>query len=60
MTEEPLFRIEEEGTNGWFPPEDYDVMMSKEQCRTRYNQLLNDGYSPTRLRIVRDLSLIHI
>ena len=54
MTEEPLFRIEEEGTNGRFPPEDYDVMMSKEQCRARYNQLLNDGYSPTRLRIVRD------
>ena len=54
MIQEPLFRIEEEGTNGWFPPEDCDVMLTKEQCRERYNQLLNDGWAPDRLRIVRD------
>ena len=49
---EPLYRIEEEGTNGWFLVEDYEGL-SKEQTNHLYHELIRDGHNPKRLRIVR-------
>ena len=59
--EEPLYRIEEEGTSGWNLVDDQLVngvqqyrKLSKTVCSERLNALINEGYNPERLRIRRD------
>jgi len=49
---EPLYKIEEEGTNGWFLLENYQNL-TKEQCTETLKYLTNKGYNPNRSKIVR-------
>ena len=50
MEEQKRYRLEEEETAGWYVVID-DV--SEEQCKQRYNERLNEGINPQRLRITR-------
>lgn len=52
MSEEPLYDILEEATNGWYPLENYQNL-TKEKCKEVYDFLLLRGYNPNRLKIVR-------
>tara|TARA_A100001515_G_C4490933_1_gene183296 strand:+ start:122 stop:286 length:165 start_codon:yes stop_codon:yes gene_type:complete len=52
--EEKLYRIEELETTGWTLFNSTDVGMNKEQVTKRYNELLDEGISPSRLRIIRE------
>lgn len=49
---EPLYKIEEEGTNGWYLLDNYQNL-TKEKCFETWNYLLKEGYNPNRLKIVR-------
>ena len=49
---EPLYKIEHEGTNGWFLLEDYQDL-TKEKCTEIWKYLTSKGYNPNRLKIVR-------
>ena len=49
---DPTYRLEEEQTTGWYSVGDG---LSKEKCQELYDQKLNEGVSPTRLRIIRTL-----
>jgi len=49
---EPLYKIEEEGTNGWFLLEDYQNL-TKERCSEIWKNLIAEGYNPNRLKIIR-------
>ena len=49
---EPLYKIEEEGTDGWSLLENYQNL-TKEKCTESWKYLLNKGYNPNRLKIVR-------
>jgi hypothetical protein len=49
---EPLYKIEEEGTDGWYLLENYENL-TKDKCTETYNILLRNGYNPNRLKIVR-------
>ena len=40
---EPLYKIEEEGTNGWFLLENYENL-TKERCSELWSYLLKKGY----------------
>jgi|TARA_B100000902_G_C27000681_1_gene759706 hypothetical protein len=51
---EKLYRIEELETSGWTLVERDDVGLTQEQAKNRYDELLNEGLSPDRLRIVRE------
>ena len=53
---EPLYRIEEESTNGWHPPEETDVHLTKERAMERINELISEGYNPNRLRVLIEAS----
>jgi len=52
--EEKLYRIEELETSGWTLVNATDVGMNKEQATKRYNELLDEGIPPNRLRILRE------
>ena len=52
--EEKLYRIEELETSGWTLADPTDVGMNKEQATKRYNELLDEGIPPNRLRILRE------
>jgi len=53
-SKEPLYRIEELGTNGWGLYEDCNTL-TKDQCKEKYdNVIFRSGISPDRLRIVRE------
>ena len=49
---EPLYQIEEEGTDSWYVLENYQNL-TKEKCTEVFNLLLKKGYNPNRLKIVR-------
>lgn len=51
--EEQLYRIEEEGTNGWFQVDNHQGL-TKEQATQVLNQLFREGYNPQRLRVIRE------
>ena len=48
--EEARFTVQEEFTNGW-----HSVIENapKEQCKKKYEECLENGTSPDRLRIIR-------
>ena len=48
--EEKRYRLEEEQTTGWCSLADN---VSQEDCKRMYDQKLNEGVSPQRLRITR-------
>jgi uncharacterized protein (DUF433 family) len=52
--EEKLYRIEELETTGWTLLNSTDAGMNKDQVTKRYNELLDEGISPSRLRIIRE------
>ena len=45
-----LYRIEEECTTGW---EEYKTNLTKEQATEEYEFLINEGYAPSRIKIIR-------
>jgi hypothetical protein len=47
---EELYKLQEEGTSGWT---DITSPLTKEECKRHYEENLNDGTSPKRLKIVR-------
>lgn len=49
---EPLYQIEEQGTDGYYVVENYRNL-TKEKCSEIWNFLISDGYNPNRLKIVR-------
>lgn len=51
--EEQRYRIEEEGTNGWFLLENY-VNLTKPQATQILNQLFHQGHNPQHLRVIRE------
>ena len=51
---ETLYRIEELATTGWSLIEPEYKKLTKQQCIVILNRLMNEGYSPERLRAVRD------
>lgn len=48
-----LYRVEEEGTNGWFQVDDYQGL-TKEQATQVLNQLFQEGHNPEHIRVVRE------
>lgn len=52
MSEEPLYRLLEESTSGWFVVDDGDNL-TRDQCSNLYKILLSQGANPQRLKIVR-------
>ncbi len=53
MEEQKFYKLVEEGTNGWHPPTEADYRLTKDQVGARYNELVGDGVSPDRLKVVR-------
>lgn len=51
---EKLYRIEELETTGWTLIESTDTGLTQEKAKERYEYLLFKGYSPDRLRIIRE------
>lgn len=51
---EKLYRIEELETSGWTLVEKNDTGLTQDEARQRYNEILTDGISPDRVRIVRE------
>jgi hypothetical protein len=47
---EPLYKIQENATTGWT---DVTKPLIKEDCTIAYENLLNEGISPNRLKVVR-------
>ena len=55
QSKEPLYRIEEMGTNGWGIAEDTSHRLTKDQCKKMYDQIMyRSGIAPDRSRIVRE------
>ena len=54
VMEEKLYRIEELETTGWTLLNSTDAGMNKDQVTKRYNELLDEGIAPNRLRIIRE------
>ena len=52
MSEEPLYDLQEQLTNGWFTVNN-GRNLNKEQCTNLYNTLLLQGVNPSRIKIVR-------
>lgn len=52
-TMEKLYRIEELETSGWTLVESNDTGLTQDQVKYRYQEILDEGISPDRLRIVR-------
>jgi hypothetical protein len=50
---EKLYRIEELETSGWTLVESTDTGLTQDQAKCRYQEILDEGISPDRLRIVR-------
>ena len=50
--EETLYRIEEFCTTGW---EVVEGKLTREQAKTKLNELLNEGYNPNDLRATPDI-----
>ena len=45
-----LYKLEEEETIGWYVVEEN---LTQERCKELYDQKLNEGINPRRLRIIR-------
>mgnify|MGYP001200372721 FL=1 len=45
-----LYRIEEECTSGW---QEYKTNLTKEQTEAEYQFLINEGYPPSRIKVIR-------
>ena len=54
MTEEPLYRIEEQTTSGWHLVDPRDTGLTKDKAKQRIDELIADEYNPNRLRVVRE------
>ena len=50
---QPLYKIEEETTSGWSLYNDDCKSLTKEQCKEKYDGLVQSGENPNRLRVVR-------
>jgi hypothetical protein len=46
----PLYKIQEEGTNGW---SDICKPSSKEECMKQYDSLISEGINPIRLKVIK-------
>tara|TARA_B100000035_G_scaffold54410_1_gene42795 strand:- start:583 stop:744 length:162 start_codon:yes stop_codon:yes gene_type:complete len=51
---EKLYRIEELETSGWTLVEKNDTGLTQAEASQRYSEILADGISPDRIRIVRE------
>lgn len=51
---EPLYRIEEETTIGWNLVREDFVKLTKQQAHSILIDLMQQGYNPQRLRVVRE------
>ena len=51
---ETLYRIEELSTSGWNVVESWDVKLTKDQAKQRLEELIAEGYNPSRLRAIVD------
>lgn len=54
MTEEALYRIEEFATIGWQTVTDME-RLNRARAKEEYEGLINEGYNPNRLRIIREV-----
>ena len=45
-----LYRIDEECTSGW---QEYKTNLTKEQTEAEYQFLINEGYPPSRIKVIR-------
>ncbi len=55
MAEEKKWQIVQQTTMGWFKsPEANTSGLTKEQCKVRLDQLINEGISPKDLKAVPD------
>ena len=45
-----LYKIEEESTSGWH---EYKTNLTKEEVKSEYEFLINEGYAPSRIKITR-------
>ena len=50
MTEDKRYKLEVEETSGWYVVVEN---VSQEDCKTKYDEQLNQGINPQRLRITR-------
>lgn len=53
MEKQKLYKVVELSTNGWHPVVDADYRLTQDQAKARYNELLGEGYSPDRIKVVR-------
>ena len=51
---EKLYRIEEEGTDGWSIHDPSHKGMTQEQTQQVWKTLISQGVNPSRLRIIRE------
>lgn len=51
---EKLYRIEEEGTDGWSIHDPSHTGMTQEQTEQVWKSLIGQGVNPSRLRIIRE------
>jgi hypothetical protein len=51
---EKLYRVVELTTEGWNLVNETDTRLTKEKASLRYQKLLDEGYSPDRLKIIRE------
>ena len=51
---EKLYRIEEEGTDGWSIHDPSHKGLTKEQTQQVWETLISQGVNPSRLRIIRE------
>ena len=55
MTQEKKWQIVQQTTMGWFKSTDTNTQgLTKEQCKVRLDQLINEGISPKDLKAVPD------
>ena len=47
---EQLYKLQEEETMGWV---DITEPLTKEECKRQYDEQLNEGTNPKRLKVVR-------
>ena len=60
MNKKNTYRIEEETTTGWTLVDSEYVNLSKEEAQQKVDALIQTGTTPSRIRVVVELSLIHI
>ena len=55
MSETTLYRIEELATSDWTVLPDNCSQLTKEQAKSRLDELILEGYNPNRLRVRVDV-----